>query len=161
MVKYYDAFVERNNLYIVMEFAEHGDIFRQITKKKEANKFMKESQVWLYFLQTAIGLKGLHDLNILHRVGLPSLSSPHYHPSSLTSTPSSCLALQDMKPKNIFLTGKHHIRIGDLGCSKLIKSSSGFARTQIGTPYYMSPEIWDKRPYDSKSGKAFSMMIIS
>ncbi|CAE7903644.1 NEK2, partial [Symbiodinium sp. KB8] len=117
VIKYCDAFVERNNLYIVMEYAEHGDIFRQITKKKEANKYMREEVVWVYFLQICLGLKALHD----------------------------------MKPKNIFLTGKHHIRIGDLGCSKLIKSSSGLARTQIGTPYYMSPEIWDKKPYNSKS----------
>jgi NIMA (never in mitosis gene a)-related kinase len=28
---------------------------------------------------------------------------------------------------------------------------SGMARTQIGTPYYMSPEIWNNKPYDDKS----------
>ena len=41
------------------------------------------------------------------------------------------------------------VRLGDLGCAKLMKS--GMARTQIGTPYYMSPEIWSHRPYDAKS----------
>jgi serine/threonine protein kinase len=72
----------------------------------------------------------------------------------------------------VFLTGKNHIRLGDLGCAKLMKT--GLARTQvgacqdrlrrrvnhpapppprlqIGTPYYMSPEIWSNRPYDCKS----------
>ena len=68
VIKYCDAFVERNNLYIVMEYAEHGDIFRQITKKKEANKYMREEVVWVYFLQICLGLKALHDRNILHRV---------------------------------------------------------------------------------------------
>lgn len=24
------------------------------------------------------------------------------------------------------------------------------ARTQTGTPYYTSPEVWNDRPYDSK-----------
>jgi hypothetical protein len=57
--------------------------------------------------------------------------------------------VQDIKPKNIFLTGKNHVRLGDLGCAKLMKT--GLARTQIGTPYYMSPEIWLNKPYDSKS----------
>jgi NIMA (never in mitosis gene a)-related kinase len=49
----------------------------------------------------------------------------------------------------VFLTGKNHVRLGDLGCAKLMKS--GMARTQIGTPYYMSPEIWANKPYDAKS----------
>ena len=56
---------------------------------------------------------------------------------------------RDIKAKNIFLTGKNHVRLGDLGCAKLMKA--GMARTQIGTPYYMSPEIWANKPYDVKS----------
>ena len=27
----------------------------------------------------------------------------------------------------------------------------GYLHTQIGTPYYMSPEIWNNRPYDASS----------
>jgi NIMA (never in mitosis gene a)-related kinase len=56
---------------------------------------------------------------------------------------------RDIKAKNVFLTGKNHVRLGDLGCAKLLKA--GMARTQIGTPYYMSPEIWSNKPYDVKS----------
>ena len=37
---------------------------------------------------------------------------------------------RDIKPKNVFLTGKNHVRLGDLGCAKLMKG--GLARTQIG-----------------------------
>ena len=37
---------------------------------------------------------------------------------------------RDLKPKNVFLTGKNHLRLGDLGCAKLMKA--GMARTQIG-----------------------------
>lgn len=40
------------------------------------------------------------------------------------------------------------MRIGDLGCAKLMKTR--LTRTQVGTPYYMAPEIWSKRPYDAK-----------
>ena len=68
------------------------------------------------------GLLSLHDKSVLHR---------------------------DIKPKNVFLTGKAHVRLGDLGCAKLMKG--GLARTQIGTPYYMSPEIWSNHTYDAKS----------
>ena len=28
---------------------------------------------------------------------------------------------------------------------------AGFLKTQIGTPYYMSPEIFRNKPYDTKS----------
>lgn len=94
----------------------------QIKKFKTANKYIKEDTIWCYLIQIALGLQDLHRRSILHR---------------------------DIKPKNVFLTGKHHVRLGDLGCAKLLKT--GLARTQIGTPYYMSPEIWAARPYDGKS----------
>ena len=103
IVRYCDAFLERDNLYIAMEFAEHGDISRQIDKFKAANKYIKEDTIWSYFIQMCNGLSLMHGRNVLHR---------------------------DLKPKNIFLTGKNHIRLGDLGCAKFMKS--GMARTQIG-----------------------------
>lgn len=42
------------------------------------------------------------------------------------------------------------IRLGDFGCSRLLKQTT-LARTQIGTPYYLSPEIYKRQPYDRKS----------
>ena len=122
IVRYCDAFVEKDSLHIVMEFAEHGDIGRQIEKFKKANKYIKEDTIWMYLIQICAGLQSMHSRNVLHR---------------------------DMKAKNVFLTGKNQVRLGDLGCAKLLKA--GMARTQIGTPYYMSPEIWANKPYDAKS----------
>ena len=55
---------------------------------------------------------------------------------------------RDLKPKNIFLTAGDRVRIGDLGCSKLMKSR--LTRTQVGTPYYMAPELWQRKHYDGK-----------
>lgn len=68
IVRYCDAFVERDSLYIVMEFAEHGDISRQIDKFKKANKYIKEDTIWCYFLQLLQGLFSMHSRNVLHRV---------------------------------------------------------------------------------------------
>ena len=31
-----------------------------------------------------------------------------------------------------------------------IVTSSGMARTQTGTPYYASPEVWPEKPYSAK-----------
>lgn len=36
-------------------------------------------------------------------------------------------------------------------CISTYKSIAGQLKTQIGTPYYMSPEIWNNRPYDFSS----------
>ena len=60
--------------------------------------------MWAYLIQIAQGLQAMHSRNCLHR---------------------------DVKAKNVFLTSKNHVRLGDLGCAKLLKA--GLARTQIGT----------------------------
>lgn len=67
IVRYCDAFVERDSLFIVMEFAEHGDISRQIDKFKAANKYIKEDTVWSYLIQMCNGLITMHSRNVLHR----------------------------------------------------------------------------------------------
>ena len=83
---------------------------------------MNEDMIWGFFIQICQGLKCLHSANILHR---------------------------DIKAQNIFLVTAREIKIGDLGVAKVTKG--GMAYTQIGTPYYMSPEIWRRRPYNKKS----------
>jgi len=65
---YCDAFVEKDNLYIIMEFAEGGDIGRQIEKFKKANKYIKEDTIWSYVIQICRGLNEMHGRSILHRV---------------------------------------------------------------------------------------------
>ena len=41
------------------------------------------------------------------------------------------------------------IKLGDLNVSKVVKF--GLLKTQTGTPYYVSPEIWADKPYSYKS----------
>ena len=42
------------------------------------------------------------------------------------------------------------VKLGDMNISKLLKRGA-LAHTQIGTPYYMSPEIFENKPYSYKS----------
>jgi len=37
------------------------------------------------------------------------------------------------------------LQVGDLGIAKMIKE--GVANTQIGTPHYMPPELWQNKKY--------------
>lgn len=57
----------------------------------------------------------------------------------------------DIKLQNIFLTGNNTIKLGDFGISKVLESTVEAAMTVVGTPYYMSPEVCESKPYTFKS----------
>jgi serine/threonine protein kinase len=39
--------------------------------------------------------------------------------------------------QNVFLTTKGIVKVGDFGIAKALNSTADFAKTQIGTPYYL------------------------
>ena len=49
----------------------------------------------------------------------------------------------------MFITEDGSYKLGDMNVSKVIKND--MARTQTGTPYYASPEVWKDQPYGTKS----------
>ncbi len=123
IVKYYESFEEKNTFNIIMEYCEKGTLSSLISTLKKKNKHLKENQIWNFFIQISIGLSYLHNKKILHR---------------------------DLKTKNIFLTKNLNIKIGDLGIAKILKENN-HANTLIGTPFYLSPEICEEKPYNEKS----------
>ena len=123
IVKYYESFEENNYFNIVMEYCEKGDLSSLLYKLKKNNKFLKENQIWSFFIQICIGLSYIHYKKILHR---------------------------DLKTQNIFLTKNLNIKIGDLGIAKILQENN-HANTLIGTPFYLSPEICEEKPYNEKS----------
>ena len=42
-----------------------------------------------------------------------------------------------------------YLKLGDFGVSKVLKTNEQLARTQVGTPYYVAPEVWRNKPYAS------------
>uniref|UniRef100_A0A2D4NTH2 non-specific serine/threonine protein kinase n=1 Tax=Micrurus surinamensis TaxID=129470 RepID=A0A2D4NTH2_MICSU len=90
--------------------------------KKES--FFSEDQIMDWFVQICLALKHVHDRKILHR---------------------------DIKSQNIFLTKDGTIQLGDFGIARVLNSTVELARTCIGTPYYLSPEICENKPYNNKS----------
>lgn len=54
---------------------------------------------------------------------------------------------RDLKSQNIFLTANNTIKLGDFGISKVLENTCDQALTVQGTPYYMSPEVCQSKPY--------------
>lgn len=52
---------------------------------------------------------------------------------------------------NVFLTKDENVRIGDLGVAKILQNQQNFAQTMVGTPFYLSPEMCEEKPYNDKS----------
>ena len=120
VVKYYESFLEGEDLNIVMEYCDGGDLCKFLSLQK---KPLKEDLIWQIFIKITLGLTTIHKMKILHR---------------------------DLKTLNIFLKKDMEIKIGDLGVAKELNQAS-FASTLIGTPYYLSPEMCEDKPYNQKS----------
>lgn len=58
---------------------------------------------------------------------------------------------RDIKCQNIFLTRDNIVKMGDFGIARVLNNTKENAKTMVGTPYYLSPEIVENRPYSFKS----------
>jgi len=122
IVSYILSFEERGKLFIAMDYCDGGDLHGRMERQRGVA--FPEDQIIDWFVQITLALKHVHDRKILHR---------------------------DLKSQNIFLTRRDIIKLGDFGIAKVLKGTSELAKTAIGTPYYLSPEICENRPYNNKS----------
>ena len=119
---FYEAFCDKNRLCIVTEYAKLGDLQNFFRKRKLRNSPLPEESIWRFFLQILEGLRVLHSSGVVHR---------------------------DLKSANVMLSAPDLLKIGDLGIATVLHARQ-LARTQIGTPLYLAPEVWKRCPYDQK-----------
>eukprot|EP00002_Diphylleia_rotans_P017781 TRINITY_DN3450_c0_g1_i11.p1 TRINITY_DN3450_c0_g1~~TRINITY_DN3450_c0_g1_i11.p1 ORF type:complete len:890 (-),score=148.07 TRINITY_DN3450_c0_g1_i11:702-3371(-) len=125
IIKYYDAFFSGEKLNIVMELADNGTLYAFLKKQSFISRRLPEETIWRIFIQITMGLYHIHKRGILHR---------------------------DLKSLNILIDKDHNMKIGDLGCAKILSASDGgIITSRVGTPYYLSPEICERRPYNDRA----------
>ena len=87
-------------------------------------QFFSEDEVLNWFTQICLAIKHTHDKKILHR---------------------------DLKSQNIFMTKRGILKLGDFGIARVLSNTKSRAKTVVGTPYYLSPEIIRSEGYSFKS----------
>jgi serine/threonine protein kinase len=50
--------------------------------------------------------------------------------------------------------------LGDLGISKVLEGTMDFAETLIGTPYYMSPEIFQSKVSQRRRAQLLALVLV-
>jgi len=115
----------RLTVWLALEHMSGGDVQGLIEARRQAGGELFHPH-FLRRVLAAVGsaLEYIHSEGVLHR---------------------------DVKPANILLArGSHRIKLGDFGVSRVLESS-GCARSVVGTPYYLSPEIVSGKAYGPAS----------
>ena len=122
IVKYFETYNDDNHVYLVMELVQGKQLFDTIVCEEQRKTF-NEQRARHYMYQVLSAIKHCHAQGVIHR---------------------------DIKPENILVTESDNIRLIDFGLSK---TSNALKEIQqiAGTPFYIAPEIIEKKPYGSKA----------
>lgn len=117
VVNLYYAFQDHEKLYLILEYASGGELFRHL----EIEKFLSEETAAFYIAEIILALEYLHEtVGVIYR---------------------------DLKPENCLLDAEGHLLLTDFGLSKVAvedASTPGGSRCNslgVGTIEYMAPEI--------------------
>lgn len=122
IIHYRSHIVQKDSLMILMDYADGGDVSTLVQGRN--GRPWNEDIIIDYFVQMCLAVKYLHDRKIIHR---------------------------DIKASNFFLCKNGIIKLGDFGLSRLLPTTKAMLDTQIGSPYYLSPEVCKGDEYNMKT----------
>eukprot|EP00928_Gymnodinium_smaydae_P034670 TRINITY_DN24515_c0_g1_i1.p1 TRINITY_DN24515_c0_g1~~TRINITY_DN24515_c0_g1_i1.p1 ORF type:complete len:558 (+),score=126.02 TRINITY_DN24515_c0_g1_i1:361-2034(+) len=125
IVKIYGVHFPKNTfpmrLKVVMELCDHGSV-SDICKRLQRG--LTEAEVRIIVREVLLGLKFLHDDKKIHR---------------------------DVKAGNILITKEFRPKLADFGISCQLQNTWARRNTQIGSPYWMAPEVIKGVAYNAKA----------
>ena len=116
IIKLYNVHEDKENINIIMEYAEKGNLYELISKEKNG---LTESKAFDYFIQVVNAVYYLHNNNIIHR---------------------------DIKPENILIGNDNKIKLCDFGWAKelTLENRSTFCGTvEYMAPEIVGSENYD------------------
>jgi len=117
VVKLYYAFQDHEKLYLILEYAQGGELFERLRNEK----MLPEDTAAFYMAEMVLALEHLHlTVGVVYR---------------------------DLKPENCLLDSEGHLLLTDFGLSKVAVDGEHQCRSMTGTFEYMAPEVIESKPY--------------
>ncbi|KAL8813637.1 MAG: hypothetical protein Q9223_000801 [Gallowayella weberi] len=117
VVKLYYAFQDQEKLYLILEYAQGGELF---TRMLTEGMFPEETAAF-YMAEMILALDHLHNtVGVVYR---------------------------DLKPENCLLDADGHLLLTDFGLSKVAVDGDYHCRSMTGTLEYMAPEVIQQKNY--------------
>ena len=117
VVKLYYAFQDHEKLYLILEYAQGGELFEHL----RTERMFPEETAAFYMAEMVLALEHLH-----HTVGV---------------------VYRDLKPENCLLDSEGHLLLTDFGLSKEAVDGEHRCRSMTGTVEYMAPEVIQMQSY--------------
>ena len=118
VVKLYYAFQDQEKLYLILEYAQGGELFTHLATEH----IFPEATASFYMAEMVLALEHLH-----HTVGV---------------------VYRDLKPENCLLDSEGHLLLTDFGLSKVALPGEDRCNSFLGTIEYMAPEVILGHTYD-------------
>ncbi len=117
VVKLYYAFQDHEKLYLILEYAQGGELFERM----RTERMFPEDTAAFYMAEMVLALEHLHQtIGVVYR---------------------------DLKPENCLLDSEGHLLLTDFGLSKEAVDGEHHCRSMTGTVEYMAPEVIQQHSY--------------